>query len=71
MQISFAPRVEMNNKPSLPRRQPPKQAISLRVDVDVLEWFKAGGPGYQTRMLQVLREHMRAERAKAAQHSAA
>ncbi|WP_235031202.1 BrnA antitoxin family protein [Geminicoccus flavidas] len=55
----------------MPRRQPPKQAISLRVDVDVLEWFKAGGPGYQTRMLRVLREHMRAERAKAAEQSAA
>ncbi len=60
-----------SSKPPMPRRQPPKQAISLRVDVDVLEWFKAGGPGYQTRMLRVLREHMRAERAKAAEQSAA
>src|SRR4051812_21298892 len=29
---------------------PPKTSIALRVDSDVLEWFKAQGPGYQTRM---------------------
>ena len=34
---------------------PPKAAISLRVDVDVLDWFKAQGPGYQTRMNAILR----------------
>ncbi|MGH8613390.1 MAG: BrnA antitoxin family protein [Gammaproteobacteria bacterium] len=32
----------------------PKQAISLRVDPDVLEWFKAQGSGWQTRMNSVL-----------------
>lgn len=34
---------------------PAKAAISLRVDADVLEWFKAQGPGYQTRINAVLR----------------
>ena len=34
---------------------PPKASISLRVDQDVLEWFKAQGPGYQTRINTVLR----------------
>lgn len=34
---------------------PPKAAISLRVDADVLDWFKAQGPGYQTRINAVLR----------------
>jgi len=34
---------------------PPKASISLRVDSDVLEWFKAQGAGYQTRMNAVLR----------------
>ena len=34
---------------------PPKTSIALRVDADVLEWFKAQGPGYQTRMNAVLR----------------
>lgn len=32
-----------------------KASISLRVDNDVLEWFKAQGPGYQTRINTVLR----------------
>jgi uncharacterized protein (DUF4415 family) len=34
---------------------PPKASISLRVDQDVLEWFKDQGPGYQTRINAVLR----------------
>lgn len=34
---------------------PPKASVSLRVDADVLAWFKAHGPGYQTRMNAVLR----------------
>jgi uncharacterized protein (DUF4415 family) len=35
--------------------QEAKTAISLRVERDVLEWFKAQGPGYQTRINAVLR----------------
>lgn len=34
---------------------PAKASISLRVDKDVLEWFKAQGAGYQTRINTVLR----------------
>ena len=40
-----------------------KQIVTIRLDVDMLEWFKAAGPGYQTRINQVLREHMAAQRA--------
>lgn len=36
----------------------PKRAISLRVDEDVLEWFRGLGPRYQTRMNAVLRSYM-------------
>jgi uncharacterized protein (DUF4415 family) len=32
-----------------------KTSISLRVDANVLEWFKAQGPGYQTRINAVLK----------------
>lgn len=39
---------------------PPKEAISLRVDHDVLAWFRAQGSGYQTRMNAVLRSYMEA-----------
>lgn len=38
----------------------PKQPISLRVDEDVLAWFKAQGPRYQSRMNAVLRAYMAA-----------
>jgi uncharacterized protein (DUF4415 family) len=37
------------------RPLPPKASISLRLDQDVLEWFKAQGPGDQTRINTVLR----------------
>jgi uncharacterized protein (DUF4415 family) len=37
-----------------------KSAISLRLDPDVLDWFKTRGPGYQTRMNIVLRAYMEA-----------
>lgn len=40
----------------------PKQAISLRVDRDVLEFFKSGGKGYQTRMNAVLRAYMKSNK---------
>ena len=36
----------------------PKQAITIRVDKDVLDWFKSQGKGYQTRMNAVLRMYM-------------
>jgi uncharacterized protein (DUF4415 family) len=37
---------------------PRKQAISLRVDQDVLAWFKRQGPRYQTKMNAVLRTYV-------------
>ena len=35
-----------------------KVLISLRVDSDVLEWFREEGPKYQSRMNAVLRSYM-------------
>jgi len=46
----------------LPRTRP-KSAISLRLDPDVLDWFRTQGPGYQTRMNAVLRAYMEVARA--------
>ena len=37
-----------------------KPLISIRLDSDVLEWFKSHGAGYQTRMNAVLRMYMEA-----------
>ena len=36
-----------------------KKAISLRVDSDVLQWFKKQGENYQTRINAILRAFMR------------
>jgi uncharacterized protein (DUF4415 family) len=35
-----------------------KQALSIRLDQDVIDFFKATGKGYQTRMNAVLRHYM-------------
>ena len=39
---------------------PAKEAISLRIDEDVLNWFREGGPRYQSRMNAVLRSYVQA-----------
>jgi uncharacterized protein (DUF4415 family) len=41
---------------------PGKKSIHLRVDADVLAWFKAQGRGYLTRMNAVLRSYMEAHK---------
>ncbi|MFY9644656.1 MAG: BrnA antitoxin family protein [Terriglobales bacterium] len=38
--------------------RPRKRRISLRVDVEVVDWFKSKGPGYQTRINRILRKVM-------------
>lgn len=42
-------------------RVPVKKPVTLRLDADVLEWFKAGGKGYQTRINQLLRKYMESQ----------
>jgi uncharacterized protein (DUF4415 family) len=42
------------------RMPEPKKPVSLRLDKDVVEWYKAQGPGYQTRINAVLRMYMQA-----------
>lgn len=41
-----------------------KQAISLRLDPDVVAFFKEQGKGYQTAMNRVLRQYMEAHKMK-------
>lgn len=40
----------------------PKKQVTLRLDADVLAWFKSLGRGYQTRINELLREYMKAHR---------
>ena len=42
----------------LPKAKP---LISIRIDTDVLEWFKSQGGGYQTLMNAVLRMYMESQ----------
>ena len=37
-----------------------KKQITLRIDADVLAWFRAQGAGYQSRINQLLRAYMEA-----------
>jgi uncharacterized protein (DUF4415 family) len=39
-----------------------KALLSLRIDSDVIEWFKAQGSGYQSRMNALLRAYMEAHK---------
>lgn len=41
-----------------------KTAISLRVDADVLDYFKSQGKGHLTRMNAVLRSYVEAQRSR-------
>jgi uncharacterized DUF497 family protein/uncharacterized protein (DUF4415 family) len=45
--------------------EPKRVPISLKVEPDVLAFFKSAGPGYQTRMQKVLRAYMEQSRRKA------
>ena len=45
---------------------PKKKAISIRVDEDVLDYFKKNGAGYQRRINAVLRSYMQQKRKKRA-----
>ncbi|CAM3584696.1 hypothetical protein CCOS865_03784 [Pseudomonas reidholzensis] len=42
-------------------RVPAKQTVTIRLDADVLAWFKDQGAGYQTRINQLLRQYMQAQ----------
>jgi uncharacterized protein (DUF4415 family) len=37
-----------------------KETVTIRLDKEVLEWFRAQGKGYQTRINALLRSYMKA-----------
>jgi uncharacterized protein (DUF4415 family) len=39
---------------------PKKTLLSLRIDSDVIEWFRSQGAGYQSRINALLRAYMEA-----------
>ena len=44
------------------RLSQPKCPVSIRLDADLLDWFKAKGRGYQTRINEVLRGYVEAKK---------
>ena len=40
---------------------PGKRQVTLRIDADVLDWFKSGGRGWQTRINAVLKAYAEAQ----------
>jgi len=63
-EINFSDNTELGNNffANATLRMPqPKKAVSLRIDPDVLEWYKTNGPGYQTRINAILRMYMQAK----------
>ena len=36
--------------------EPVKKTVSIKIDADILAWFKSTGKGYQTRINKTLRE---------------
>jgi uncharacterized protein (DUF4415 family) len=46
----------IDRKLGRPKAERPKKAISLRLDAEVIERFKAGGDGWQSRMNEALRK---------------
>jgi uncharacterized protein (DUF4415 family) len=40
--------------------EPRKEQVTLRIDSDVLDWFRSQGRGYQTRINALLRAYMEA-----------
>ena len=45
---------------------PAKTHLSVRLDEDVVKWFKRQGPGYQTRMNAVLRAYVQSKLSRSA-----
>lgn len=46
------------------RPMEPKEQVTLRLDADVLKWFRSLGKGYQTQINALLRAYMEAHRGK-------
>jgi uncharacterized protein (DUF4415 family) len=42
--------------------RPEKKSITIRLDADLLAWFKKQGRGYQTKMNAILREYFATHR---------
>jgi uncharacterized protein (DUF4415 family) len=47
-----------------PQEREKKQSLTVRLDADVLRWFRRRGAGYQTHINAVLRAYVEAQKTK-------
>lgn len=60
--VSDIPRVDRDIFKTMVVRMPkPKELVSIRIDPDVLNWFRHQGGRYQTRINAVLRSYVEAQ----------
>jgi uncharacterized protein (DUF4415 family) len=61
-------KIDLSDAPELPDwtnavvgkfYRPIKRPVTVRIDADILAWLKRSGPGYQTRINNLLRQAMR------------
>jgi uncharacterized protein (DUF4415 family) len=55
-------RVDWSNAERGKFYRPVKQSVTMRVDADVLAWFKSNSDKYQSRINEVLREFVQTQR---------
>lgn len=58
------PEIDWENTPVVIVEPVVKTAVSIRLDSDVIEFFKDAGKGYQTRINQILRSYMEHQQKK-------
>jgi len=59
--VSDTPEIDQDLFKTMVVRMPkPKELVSIRIDPDVLEWFRQQGARYQTRINAVLRSYVKA-----------
>ena len=59
--VSDVPEIDPKVFKTMVVRMPkPKELVSIRIDPDVLAWFRQQGPRYQTRINAVLRSYVKA-----------
>jgi uncharacterized protein (DUF4415 family) len=58
-EVSAAEVARMRPLRGRPRLTRPKQSVTMRIDADLLEALKATGPGWQTRVNELLKQAMR------------
>lgn len=57
-QIEYSDIPALTKKQLTQFRRPPKKLVAVRLDADVFEWLQQYGPGYSTRINNVLRAVM-------------